>query len=77
MTQRKTEEPTIQQKIQALSFCIAATTDAHDASHTTEAGQCTCAYGSSIRIVKLIRKTLYAQISESRKAKKAAEEVSR
>lgn len=70
---------TIQKKIQALSFCIDSTRGAHGAvigdpsfPHTPEPGRCRCGYGEAIRITKAIRQELYAQISESRKARKTA-----
>lgn len=70
---------TIQKKIQALSFCLMTTSDMHGSvigdpsfDHTTEPSRCKCGYGESIRIVRAIRKELYAQVSESRKARKAS-----
>lgn len=70
---------TIQTKIQALSFALEALRCEHATAprnpsfdHMTEPGRCKCGYGETIRIVKAIRQELYAQISESRKARKAA-----
>lgn len=70
-------QPTIQQKIQALTFCLEATTFAHgsvvgDPSfiHNIEPSKCLCQYGEAIRFVRAIRKEMYARVSESRKARK-------
>jgi hypothetical protein len=75
----KDRRAAVQKKIQALSFCMEATRFAHGAvvgdpsfAHTSVVSLCACGYGESIRIVKGIRKELYAQVSESRKARKAA-----
>lgn len=69
----RTGGPTIQQKIQALSFCLEATKTLHgsvtDKDHMAEASRCSCEHGEVIRHVRWMRKELYAQISESRKAR--------
>jgi hypothetical protein len=73
-----TKPPTIQQKIQALSFCLDRTSTMHGSvtgdpefDHDAEPGKCACGYGDAIRVVRAVRKELYKQVSESRKARKA------
>jgi hypothetical protein len=67
-------QPTIQQKIQALTFCLEAAVTMHGSvtgdDHTAEPSKCLCQYGEAIRFVRVIRKELYARVSESRKARK-------
>jgi hypothetical protein len=69
------DQPTLQQKIQALSFCIQKTYDMHGSvtgqeHKCAEPARCGCEYGDSIRVLKYIRRGMYTQISRSRSAKK-------